>query len=727
MSRTSKALGGFSKFTETKSASALIVGSVMIAYLTGSPAIAEEKKQLSEVTVTDTRDSEGYNNESSSLSKLGNLKDTPKTITSVSRKLMDDQGVISLRDALRNVTGISIGAGEGGVQGDNFSIRGFSARGDMFIDGIRDFGSYSRDPFNLESVEVIKGPSSVILGRGSTGGIINQQTKEAHLGNTNKSSVLVGTNETLRFTTDINTQLSKTSAFRINLMANKNQVEERNNIEGQRFGIAPSLAFGLGTDTRFNLDYFHQQSDELPDYGVGFKNNWAAKVGRDTHYGFQDDFLRTHADVVTAKFEHDLNPNLTVSNNLRYGRYTRELAVGNPSHKTNGTVDRSLTNTDSVEDIITNQTNLSAKFDTFGVAHEAMAGVELSRETSSPKRYDYCNVTGPYDRTTNPCRVSATTLAPPPAGNVTYNFKTLSSDVRGTVRTIGVYVADTAHLTDKLDLLGSIRYENIKSNYTTYHAAATISPLATAGPRAAIANNDDVISWSAGVNYKLTDNGSIYASTGTSFEVAANNLSLSTGTAILAPEKAQTYEVGTKWDFLKKKLSTSFAVFRTDKENVREELPANSGIYFLSGRQVVNGFEAQASGNLTDKWKIFTGYAYLDGKVTETKGADKGANLTGTPRHSFNLFTTYKILNDVEIGGGANYVSERDASTSLSPNSAPAYTTYNAMAKYNFSKNLDFQLNVANLTNKYYYDQVSGGRAVPGEGRVFMLTTNFSF
>ncbi len=223
--------------------------------------------------------------------------DTPQTITAVPRSVMDQQGTATLRDALRNVAGISLAAGEGGAQGDNLTIRGFTARNDLFIDGMRDFGSYYRDPFNVQEVEVLQGPSSVTFGRGSTGGVVNQASKTPGLSASIAGSLQLGTDLTRRVTLDINEPLPKLgsgAAFRLNLMGNLNDVSERAVAENRRFGIAPSLALGLGTATRWNFSYFHQTADDIPDYGVPWLFNGPAPVNRTNYYGFAGRKLFAH-------------------------------------------------------------------------------------------------------------------------------------------------------------------------------------------------------------------------------------------------------------------------------------------------------------------------------------------------------------------------------------------------------------------------------------------------
>jgi catecholate siderophore receptor len=234
---------------------------------------------------------------------------------------------------MRNVPGVSLAAGEGSQQGDNLSIRGFNAQNDFFLDGARDFGSYYRDPFNLQGIEVIEGPASVLFGRGSTGGSVNQVSKQPQIAPVTQGTISFGTDGTKRITTDVNRAIDGLagSAIRLNLMADDNGTAGRDTAENRRFGFAPSVAFGLGTSTRINIDYYHIQADDTPDYGIPWLNGTPAPVAHNNFYGASSsDFFHTGVDLFTGKIEHDFNNNITVSDQLRYGSYQRNLQVTEP-------------------------------------------------------------------------------------------------------------------------------------------------------------------------------------------------------------------------------------------------------------------------------------------------------------------------------------------------------------------------------------------------------------
>jgi catecholate siderophore receptor len=333
------------------------------------------------------------------------ILDTPQTINTVTQEVMQQQGTTTLRDALRNVAGISIAAGEGSSQGDNLTIRGFSARNDLYIDGMRDFGSYYRDPFNTQEVEVLQGPSSVTFGRGSTGGVVNQATKMPALSKLVSGDIDFGTDLTRRGTLDFETpvpKLGKGAAFRINLMGNENKIAERDIAENRRWGVAPSLAFGLGTNTRGSINYFHQYADDTPDYGIPWLFNQAAPVNHHNYYGFSDaNHLRTQADIGTAKIEHDFNSHFTIRNQFRDANYHRDVLITEPRVAGAVTlatplaaiqVTRNQLGAISDETFLDNQLDLMAHFKTGFIQHSFVAGAEGGRETSDPTRPTWTNI-----------------------------------------------------------------------------------------------------------------------------------------------------------------------------------------------------------------------------------------------------------------------------------------------------------------------------------------------
>ncbi len=650
--------------------------------------------------------------------------DTPQTISAVQQQTMQEQGVTTLRDALRNVAGISLAAGEGSAQGDNLTIRGFAARTDLYIDGMRDFGSYYRDPFNLEEVEVLQGPSSVTFGRGSTGGVVNQASKTPGLLGFISGDLDFGTDQTRRLTLDIDKPipaLGPHAAFRLNLMGDPNDVAGRDIAENRRFGVAPSLALGLGTATRLNIGYVHQSADDNPDYGIPWLFNGPAPVDRDNYYGFQNgNYLRTYDDIGTVKAEHDFNRNITLRDQARYANYVRDVLITEPqvvapvmgAPLDQIQINRHEIGVNSVETMLDEQLDLTMRFNTGFLHHTLVTGVEAGKETSAPTRPTWSNI-------------PTTSLLDPSPYQPFSGTEAITSIVHTTAMTAAAYLLDTIQLSRKWDLTGGFRWDRFDTAYTQQVA-----------PTAAFNRLDEMPSWRAALVYKPVSIGSIYLDAGTSFNPSAESLALSSATANLPPEKNLTYELGTKWDFDKRRLSLRGALFRTDKYNAREPDPDNPLLDVLGGSQRVDGAEVQAQGRLTSRWELLTSFAYLDSKVVSSQyyPAAVGYPLANVPRYTFNFWSEYRLPKRFELGAGSNYVSTRSASSTapLDPTTGlvkevPGYWVFNAMIKHPLSEHIDLQVNVNNIGNRYYYDELHPGHIVLGPGRSALVGLKFKF
>lgn len=707
-----------------------------------------------------------YQTDAPTLPKLTQpLLDTPQTIDAVPRQVMEDQGVSTMRDALRNVPGISLGAGEYSSQGDNLTIRGFSARSDIYLDGMRDFGSYYRDPFFLDDIQVLQGPSSILFGRGSTGGVVEQDSKTPQLVPFTTGTLGFGTDMTRRATVDFNRPLpdwGQGAALRINLMANDNGVAGRNNAEYSRIGIAPSLALGLGTPTRLTFSYLHQTEYDMPDYGLpwlyqgvsGQGSGLArpADVSRDNFYGFSDnDYLRTNVDIPTVKFEHDFSDALSFRDQLRYAHYVRQFRITEPQLYIPGTkvselvapgtpldsllVSRNELYGTSLETSLENQSDMTARFNTGFIAHTLVAGIELGRETSDPVRF---TTTTPY---------SLTSLVNPDPGD-TYNASTyLASRTNTTALTQAIYALDTLKFNEQWQLMGGLRLDRFDANFNqTSFAQGTGAQTGST----AFHHVDIMPSWRGAIVYKPLPNGSIYFDAGTSFDPSAEALSLSAATAPLAPEKNTTFELGTKWNLLHERLSLTAAIFKTQQDNLREPSPTDPSIDILAGNAESKGFTLGVTGHLTEHWQVLVGYAYTFSEVDESPvsgpGSDLGHRLANVPMHTANLWTTYTLPWKLEIGAGIDYVSARYASTTPTlacpaTNSSctastggvefwkevPGYYTLSAMAKYPLTDHIGLQLNLYNLTDNFYFDQIHPSHIVPGAGRSALLTLNVKY
>ncbi|WP_439854486.1 TonB-dependent receptor [Pseudomonas yamanorum] len=724
----------------------------------------EQKGERSSISLGATsitgqeQDSTSYQVEKASSQKYtAPLVDTPRSVTVVPQQVLKDTAATSLQDALRTVPGITFGAGEGGnPQGDRPFIRGFDAQGDTYLDGVRDTGGQSREIFDIESIEVSKGPNSSFGGRGSAGGSLNLVSKTPQARDFTNGGFTYGSDQTRRYVLDVNRQFLDSAAFRLNLMSHEQNVAGRDAVNYDRWGVAPSLTFGLGTPTRVNLSYYHMESNDLPDSGIsyGYSTPTATAHVHDkpidggdsaNFYGLKSrDFRKTRADISTVSIEHDLNDNMTLKNTLRHGNTGQDYILTQPDDsKRNvsqfGTVWRRANARVSTTETTTNQTDLFGSFQALGFKHSYSTGLEFTGEETRVSGYNFGSSNNA--QVCNPGTTPSCTSLSNPNPNDPWN-SSIARNYNGTntkATSRAAYVFDTIEL-DPNWLL------NVGLRYDTFDTVANTNavPTATVPARSKIKNDSQFFNWQAGLVWKPVENGSIYASYATSASPAGglvgegadgNPLSAGAATSDLKPEETVNYELGTKWDMFHDRLSLTAAVFRTEKKNTRILVDALT--YENGGESRVDGLELSASGKLTDQWQVFAGYSYLKSELVDpglngrngvvSTGSNKGNQMPNTPKNTFSLWTTYDVTPKLTLGGGAFYVDEvyGDAGNTVY---VPSYTRYDAMASYKLTKNVDLQLNVQNLTDKTYYDKAFAAHfANQAAGRTAMLTTSFHF
>jgi catecholate siderophore receptor len=711
------------------------------------------------------------------------LLTTAQSVTVVPQFVVKDEGVTTLRDTLRNVPGISLAAGEAGAQGDNLTIRGFTARNDIFLDGIRDFGSYYRDSFNYEQVEALEGPAGIQFGRGSTGGVVNQESKVPTVQQFAHVETQFGTDATRRITADLNKPMLGVlggSAVRLNVMGQESGVAGRDFAEVRRWGVAPSVSIGLNTKTRATLSYVHLQENDTPDYGLPWFNNTVAPGAiQHSYYGFPDEnYLATNDDIVTLKVEHEFSPSVNLHTIARAANYPRQariteaqicanaplsVPVGGvvaklPTSAVNaalpcaytassdpGTIEvnRNQIQTKSVEGDLWDQTEVTARFKMLGFRNSLVAGVEGGQEISNPIRTSY-TINGINT-------VPSTSLLNPNTQQPFAGTGYISSIVHTKAESVGVYFVDTVKLGQLVELSGGVRWDRFDTGYNLWQPAPPAGGTVTA-PVAPISRVDEQPSYRAAFVYKPSSHGSVYFDYGTSFNPAAESLSLSIGLAnsSAAPEENETYEAGVKWSFLNERLLAEGAWFRTEKDNARETDPTNSNNIVAAGNQLVKGVQFSVVGRLPQGMDVVAGYAYLDSDVIFSKffPTSVGYPLANVPKQTFNLFVTHRLLWRLNAGLGGNYVASRTASstvpfvptgyapnpngpgfvvTSVAMKQVPGYWVFNAMLKRPITERLELQANVNNLLNRYYIDLPHPSHLIPGAGANALIGINFKF
>lgn len=684
---------------------------------------------LSPVVVTGARerDQQTYQSGITSSGKVPVLaKDIPQSLTVVNEKLLHDQGKDSMKSALENVIGITFEAGEGGRVGDNIRLRGFSAAGDIYQDGMRDIAQYNRDTFNVERIEVLRGAASMLFGRGSTGGIINQVSKPARLITEHEVSATVGTQGYQRYQGDFNFKLDDDAALRINAMTTDADGRGDNaSASTQRRGLAIDYRIGVGTANEFQLSYFHLDYDDKPDWGTSWLNNRPAPAPTNRYwYGLDSDFQKDQADAVTLTHIHRWNDGSSLKTSVRDGYYTRSMWA-TQSRFASGTTAANF----SPSTVVTRSTNAKAgeEHHTFlqtdyltstrwlGMKNNILVGAEYAVENASRSTY-------PSLVTTK----ATTTVGHPDSTAINGNLtQQVATQFKAT--TLGLYLQDTLDLTPQWKLVGGVRLDNFTGDYDRSGQGL-----------ASLSRSDTLLSKRLGLMFQPTDEVSYYASYGTSFNTSGDLYQYdprnATESANTAPESSRNIEVGAKWELYEGDLSLRTALARTDKYNERNtDIDTATNSFLLSGRRHTDALEFEVAGRINPQWDIFAGLGFLRAVIdkagsNEAGQAEVGQNPGLSPSRQATLFTTYRINPTWRIGGGMTAVSQNKPANSVaSLNRAPGYVKADALVEYRINQSNAIKLNIDNLFDKVYYNTLYRGFAAPGLARSVHVTLTSKF
>lgn len=734
------------------------------------------QQTLNEIKVVGSKENDFKAEKASSPKYTEELVNTPQTIVVIKKELIEQQGALTLTDALRNTPGVgTFFLGENGNTntGDAVYMRGFDSSGSIYVDGVRDVGSISRDVFNIEQIDVLKGPAGTDSGRGSPTGSINLVSKTATMENKFKSLLTAGSGKQKRATADWNRILDSDTgtALRLNLMTQDSGDPARDEVKNKRWAFAPTVTFGIGKPTRITASYLHVDQNNVPDGGVptiglpGYSApdtpttenpvirtflNSAARVDPENFYGSTADYNKVKADMGTLRIDHDFSPNVQLQNTTRYGKtqqdYLLTAFMGNTANlktpvatdPSTWTLARSLrTVKDQENTILTNQTVISAQFDTGVLKHSVVAGAEFTSE----KQTNYGYVAASLG--TLP---AANLYKPNPRDTVTgHNRVRSGAFTEGEVNTQSLYLFDTVKFGDKWIFNGGVRFDHFNNTYDAVTLQTAVAkdqvqklPVGTPIP-VHITLNDTFANGKISAMYKPTPDSSVYALLATSKAPPGTNFALSTGASSAQnpnydPQETITKEIGTKWDFLKQKLSLSAAVYQTTVKNEVEQDPVVPTIYYQTGKKRVEGLELGVVGEIMPNWLVSAGYTRMNTKVQSGKVVTASGinNLSYTPKQAFTSWTSYTLPFGLKIGGGARYVGEMLRGTDGAvgtPARVDAYWVFDAMATYTVNKNLDLQLNAYNLADKTYVAAInkSGFRYTPGQPRSFSLTANIKF
>jgi catecholate siderophore receptor len=793
-----------------------------VGFIASAPALAADHPADNAAKDSDDQDLRGdivvtgKNQASADSNKATRpLIDTPQTITVISDQVLKKQNLLTLRDALQTIPGITFGAGEGGGgYGDSINLRGYSANNDITIDGVRDSAQYSRtETFNLQQIEVYNGANSVFSGGGSVGGTINLATKTPQSNDLTIVQAGIGTDDYYRATVDTNMRVNDLIAVRLNGVYHRNDVPGRDVEKNKRWGVAPSLTIGVDSPTSLTLQYLHQKDDNVPVYGVPYYRNAVNSgplpgVDDSDYFGISNiDKQNILVDQATVRFNHAFSDKVSVRNLTRWQRVGQNSSTSAPQGVwclANGFQPLPTTNVSSTplacaagqntpgtyypsgprgsirnqeNQLLYNQTDLRAAFNTGGLEHTAVLGVSFTQE-------DYTLLSGNLLRTAD-----GSTVAQPPIKlsdpNTVYtgpvNF-IRSGYSQGHTTNAAVYLFDTVKIVPQLEFNVGLRYEKAKGTFRADTYSVAVGPTLGAYTRGLDQVSDETLfSYRLGLNFKPVETVSLYVAYGNSKTPTSATVRLGCGTLIglpggttgdpcaVDPEKAVNYEIGAKADLFGRKLQLTAALFRNERTNYRVATndPIVTTLAVTDGRSRVDGLALGASGAITPNWSVFANYTYLDSEVLQSVsnyclahlGApaaapttnpcgnnasitdpQAGQNLTNTPKHSGSLFTTYTLPFGLQLGYGLTYQGSFKLNNSvlaapLAGNSvltpvfaSKSYVTHRAFLSYPVTTGLTAQVNVQNFTDTRYFTGIrNNGWATPGDGRSAVLSLYYSF
>jgi catecholate siderophore receptor len=722
----------------------------------GTPAGQDEETVMPAVRARAAAERTGKETLNSTTTSIGKgkqeLRDVPQSITVVTEKLLDDRNLDTLKETLKNTGGITFLAAEGGEE--DIRLRGFSLQGagDIFIDGMRDPAFYDRDSFNWDRLEVLRGSASMLFGRGSTGGAVNQVSKQPFLKTESEVALTGGTGEYFRALGDFNVMTGDRAALRVNAMHNS---ADNHGAKIDKYGVAPTFRWGIGSSDEFSVGIYHLKNDNGIHYGLPWLTPGAVNGGNylwptapENYYGMDSDYLDGGTTQGNLVHVHRFQNGGELRTAVRVAEYDRDqrasairfapaalqpggLAVTSDTFSDATVVRRS--NGTGVQlktmkmDNQYAQSDYSAKHRWFGKLNSVQAGVDFAHEDFENFGLDPTSPALAKDNTT--------VGAPDDGASVDESSRVLLKNRTFDARALGVYVQDLVSLSGSWKVLGGLRWDRFKGEYRNLAIAAAPNNPCSITPATRIGRSDSLLSRRVGALYQPTPLSSFHMSYGTSFNTSGDAYQYDAGTVNVDPESSRNFELGAKLDSTSGNFTARFALFHATKYNERnrDADTVNACNYVLSGKRHVAGFDFDVAGRITPRWEVFASYAFMpEAEVDESSGAP-GTEVVGsrpglTPRHSGTIWTTFKLTPKWRVGGGLNARS-RDTPVGLPAGSAikaASFLTADLMAEYVLGR-LALKANLSNLTDKHYAETVYRGHYVPGQPRTLEVTVSYGF
>ncbi len=657
------------------------------------------------------------------------LRDIPQSVTVMTERLINDRNLDDFRAVLKTTAGVTFQAGETGEE--DVRLRGFSLgqAGDIYVDGLRDAPLIERDTFNQDRVEVLKGSASMLFGKGSTGGVVNQVNKAPHLLEEHELNLTLGSGNQRRLTGDFNWITGEDAALRLNAMTHQ---ADNWGAKVDKKGIAPTLRWGIGHRDEFSVGLYHLQTDGRPLYN----HPWFLQNGTivptlpaQNYYGLASDHLRTESTYGTLSHVHRLDADSQIKTQLRHGHYERDLwasaiAFVNPISSladinASTALKRTPKGRTGQSDLTQLQSDYSGKWQALGRTHQVLAGLDAYQENAL-RNQNFAGTASGLN----------TTVGCPNDGAWRADTRGTPAMTRFKAQGLGVYAQDTVELAAHIKWVAGLRFDHFSGDYRD-----------PSDHRFQMSEN----LWSprTGLLYQPDDTSSYYTSAGTSYNTSGDTYQYALGnftagsanakTANTPPEKSRNFELGGKWEVFEKKASLAVAVFHTEKYNERNTDPDVAATQMLlSGKRHASGMEFNLAGRITPKWEVFYNQTWIpNARIDESNTTTGNAQRLGdrpalTPKHSASLWTSYLLTSQWRVAGGVNHRSEQSPEGNRNVVAA-AFTTLDAMAEYNFSDATALKFNVNNLTNQLYADTLYRGFYGPGAPRTVQVSLKTRF
>ncbi len=721
----------------------LPLAALMLAGALGTPGPAQAQNQVQASaqpeaektlkTVTVTAAPEGTEAKDSvrvTRTRIGKteqeLRDIPQTVTVMTERLIADRNFDDLKEVLKATAGVTFLAGETGEE--DVRLRGFSLgqAGDIYVDGMRDAPIMERDTFNNDRIEVLKGSASMLFGKGSTGGVVNQVNKQAFLMDQNEVNLTAGTGNERRVTADLNKVTGENAALRVNLMRH---LADNYGAKVDKAGLALDYRWGIGTRDEYEVAVYHLETRGRPQYMQRWLLNGSTitpMLPAKNFYGLSTDKLHTDSDYLTLGHTRRFDDGGELKTRLRVGHYERDLwgsvigfASGTTLANFSGStgITRQAKGRVAESDIGQLQTDYTRSFSALGYKHQLLSGADLYEERAK-RANSHAGSNGANSAScvtdVNHPNVDSLTLA-----NPVCRTRGAPTFTTFTARSLGLYAQDVVSLSDTVKLVGGLRFDRFIASYQNTSNLLLAQNL-----------------WSPrlGALYQPDATSSYYASAGSSYNLSGDAYQFTPSAPNAAEartpaEKSRNFEVGGKWELFNKSTSLGVAWFRTEKYNERNKDPDSAASqYLLSGKRHATGLEFNLAGRISPRWEVFYNHTWIpEARIDNMNGATGTGNRPRegdrpglTPRHSGSLWSTYQVLPKLRLGGGVNFRS--DQTPELDKRYvAKGFATFDAMAEYTLTANTLVKLNVTNIADRLYADALYNSAFLPGAPRSVQL------